>query len=577
MTANPSIVGSPTDTYDGLPPSPSSDATIFYAINTFLAMLKVSDALLRVSRTISDRRRRAAENGSGERWWPALNRELNEKHIVPLMDELATFQPKDGYDYDAVMALLREASATLIHAMDETPLPTIKTDGQLIEEHLRPTIALLCNNKNAGKRDASDEELLLDIVQLNPRECFKNGSGHKLVSLLEDIVASEPRSVPHMLVTHDASMFGLPGVVVELSHEEADAWGVTEEDAISEEDAWDTQADMNSYTQVRLTNRKLGWYECDTTAKSVLFAASVVRQRTEERKIARKQDGVSRQTYFCELCNELTEAKSKNYTHSIESTPNQQLCKAHAALRRKPGSRHGSEFNWLVSTMLHEAKKDAGYKQRFMPRMSDGKVLAELTAHIVACSFCSGRGVQSSCLDPSAHYFPALMAFHANVRKVAHKLANSYHSSSVAFMIDEAVQRGECIRDTARYYGLRSDKAIGQHLGVALAHLLHQKVSGTEVASRLGISPSAVSQRRAALTGSFDFNPKRYWALRWCPFDDRSDPDVAKFSTRALGTNWHHSTDEYEHLLSSRKTNIDHRRLARPSSLPTKSSARRCV
>ena len=123
-------------------------------------------------------------------------------------------------------------------------------------------------------------------------------------------------------------------------------------------------------------------------------------------------------------------------------------------------------------------------------------------------------------------------------------------------MIDEAVQRGERVRDTARYYGLQSEKAAGQHLGVALAHLLHQKVSGTEIASRLGISPSAVSQRRIALAGSFDFSPQRYWALRWWPFDDIGGPDVVKFPARALGTDWRHSSGEYEHLSSSRKTNI---------------------
>lgn len=153
------------------------------------------------------------------------------------------------------------------------------------------------------------------------------------------------------------------------------------------------------------------------------------------------------------------------------------------------------------------------------------------------------------------------MAFHANVRKVAYKLANSYHSNGVAFMIDEAVQRGECVRDTARYYGLHSDKAIGQHMGVALAHLLHQKVSGIEAASRLGISPSAVSQRRAALTGSFDFSPKRHWALRWWPFD-LDDPSAARFPTSAMGSSWCHSRAEYLHLSSLIGKRLSHEQRA---------------
>lgn len=510
-------------------------------------MLKVSDALMRVSRTIRDRRRRAGENGSDERWWPALNHELNEKYIVPLMDELAAFHPKGGYDRDAAMAPLREASATLINLKDEAPLPSIKTDGQLIEAHLEPAIALLCDRR---AEDASRDGLMHEILRCKPRERFKNEAGRDLVSCLENLVASEPRSVPQMRTTDDISMLGMPGMVVEMSREEAEAWGFCEENSLSEEDAWESQADLVSYSAVKLTGLKLGWYECDTQAKAILFAATFLQQRMEERAPSRNEQKL-RRSHFCELCDELAAPARHDDKPTASVRENQPFCRLHMNSRSRSGKSPG-EISWFVSTVLQEASKDPGYKRRFLVDSDGHQLLGEILDHTNACDFCSGRALQPKCLDPSKRYFAGLMAFHANVRKVAYKLANS-HYNSVAWMIDRAVQDGRSAKEFMGYYRLDTEKAIGQYSGLALARLLFQRVSGVEIATRLGVSPSAVSQRRAALTGCFDFAPRRNPSLIWWPFDDIVGDNVLKFPSRALGDEWRHSSSEYRRLASSRK------------------------
>jgi hypothetical protein len=205
-----------------------------------------------------------------------------------------------------------------------------------------------------------------------------------------------------------------------------------------------------------------------------------------------------------------------------------------------------------VATILLEAHKDPEYKRRFFTNADERELLTELVDHTNSCSFCSGRALQSKCLDSSSRYFAPLMAFHANVRKVANKLANSYYNS-IAVMVDDAVQSGGSVREIAHYYGLRSGKAIGQYSGLALARLLYQRASGVEIAARLGISPSAVTQRRADLVGCFDFSSRRNPCLIWWPFDADARDTLLKFPTRALGDEWRHSSSEYRHLASNRK------------------------
>jgi hypothetical protein len=45
------------------------------------------------------------------------------------------------------------------------------------------------------------------------------------------------------IISTNMEHFGIPGVVIELDPEEAEAWGAFEEDAISLEDALESQID----------------------------------------------------------------------------------------------------------------------------------------------------------------------------------------------------------------------------------------------------------------------------------------------------------------------------------------------
>lgn len=566
----------PSPAFDLAQRAPSaSDSRVFRAINTLFAELKVSDALLRIARTISDKRRRASESNSSQRWWPEFNRELSEMYIAPLLEEFAEIRPTHGYLHNPVDARLRAANSVLLGCVEETPLPTAKTDGQLIDEYLEPALSLLCESIEERESGTPQGALALQICQIKPRDALKSGAGRELIAMLEQLVEGEPRSAPPLRVTRDESMFGLPGVSVEMTHEEAAEFGLgTEEDAVSLEDVWESQPDIISFVELPLLSRRLGWFECETAAKSVLLATCMLQQRIEAKR-ARRQSADLGPTNYSHLPIEQDDPRSSPRTFA---EPIALPCSSgQTRPRRSTGEQRGTDFSFIVMTALQEGAGDLGFRHRFFSGLGLSADEGSLLDHTSSCPFCSGRALKASCLDPNHHNFAELFAYHANIRKVATKLANSHHASGIAWALDEAVQRGQSLREVGRFYGLQTDKAIGQHSGLALARLLHQKVGGAEAAARLGISPSAVSQRRSALTGCFDFALNRHWALRWWPFDDIAGANVIKFPTRAFGSNWRHAPAEYEHLRSGPKLISAHLRTGNSSSLPTRSSARRWV
>lgn len=553
----------------------ASDLLVFRSINTLFAELKVSDALLRIARTISDKRRRASESNSSQRWWPEFNRELSETYIAPLLEELAEFRPTHGYLHSPVDARLNAANSVLLGCVEETPLPTATTDWQLIDEYLEPALWLLCESIEERESGTPQGALALRVRQIKPREALKSGAGRELIAMLEQLVEGEPRSTPPQLVTRDDSMFGLPGVSVEMTHEEAAEFGLgIEEYAVSLEEVWESQADIISFVELPLLSRRLGWFECETAAKSVLLATSMLQQRIEAKR-ARRQSADLGPTHYSHLPVEQDEPRGSPRTFA-EPTASQSSS-GRTRPRRSTGEQRGTDFSFIVMTALQEGAGDLGFRHRFFSGLGRSADESSLLDHTRSCPFCSGRALKPSCLNPKNHHFAELFAYHANIRKIATKLANSHHATGIAWALDEAVQRGQSLREVGRFYGLQTDKAIGQHSGLALARLLHQKVGGAEAAARLGISPSAVSQRRSALTGCFDFAPNRHWALRWWPFDDIAGAYVIKFPTRAFGSNWRHAPAEYEHLASVTRSVSAHLRIGSSSSLPTRSSARRWV
>lgn len=545
------------------------------AVNTFFAMLKVNDALLRISRSISDRRRRAAEAGKRDRWWPDLNRELHGKLIAQINVELANFRPKDGYATELVVPLVEETTAILIVSRTEAPLPSIKSDLQLIDDLLQPAFNELCGMIKANTHGREKDGILASIGRHTFRDWFKLGKGAELLSRLEAFIANQPRSSPEPHITQDKSLMGMPGVIVEISRQDAYAECFFEEDAITAEDACESQADNLSYSMVDLTNRELGFYECETDEKAILLALSLVQQRADARRGSSNRENALHSSYFCGICDELREPMfSDDYSESANRIQ-KPFCKLHLDARSRTGKSSSENVGWFVSTILREAARDAKYRHRFIGKYCDGELLTELIHHISNCEFCTGRAYHPHCLEPDKRYFAELMAFHANVRKVAFKLANSYYNS-VAWMIDDHVQDGRCVLDFLGLYGLETAKAVGQYTGLALARLLYQKVNGAEIAARLGISQSAVSQRRKSMTGSYDFHHARNPDLIWWPFDDIQGDDILRFPVYALGKQWQHSTGNYKDL-ASREMGATrmHQRSSISSSFPTRSSARR--
>jgi hypothetical protein len=312
--------------------------------------------------------------------------------------------------------------------------------------------------------------------------------------------------------------------------------------------------------------------------EALLFVVGAIRQRLIWKQFRRSERKAPAAAYFCELCDELTQRMSNERAASMAGTGSARYCVRHASGDRSLYERdvqNKQEFELLLSSVLGEARRDPDFRRRLID-VSYANWL-EITEHTKTCSFCGGHPLASACFDPEKKFFSRLITFHANARKVAYRLAGSHNSDGRAYLIDEAVQRGKRAKDAAQSWRLSTDKAIGQHCGLALARLIHQRVQGAEIARRLGISPSAVSQRKKnGLNGSFDFTPTREMDLVWWPFDDIAGPHIARFPTCSLGTNWRHSEGEYHHLAcSSSKPRKTHRRKANSSSLPTKSSARR--
>lgn len=549
MSGNPSAVElSRTEAgfaYSAWPALPTDCAPeIAEAVTTFVALLRVSDVLVRVSRTIGARRRRAKERGYSQVWWPNLNRELVREHIDPLHEDLLRLEASDRYSAAVALDVLLEARSTLELAESSRPFPGHKSDVRLVEECLQPLFETLQEVVALDIGDALSEDpfdsavLVRELGRRSLREWFEHDEGAELEKLLEYLILGEYETEAH----HD----GLHRNLFERA-----------------EDRFLCSPGK----------RHVRWNKSGIEA--FLIAVDVVRQRMCAKQARKRSRETLAAIYFCELCDELTQRMSNECTPSNAGTGSTRYCERHAS-----GDRHlyqtdvlkRREFRWLQAVILAEAKNDTSYKERFLLANAHRAGVVE---HTDSCFFCSGRPFEAECFNPSSEYFPSLMAFHANVRKVAYFLTHSYHDGR-AFLLDEAAQRGDGVKDAARGYRLSTDKAMGQHCGLALARLLHQGKKGSEIAARLGVSPSAVSQRKASLRGAFDFGPERDMELVWWPFDDIGGRDVARFPSRPLGWEWRHSEDEYRHLSRVRHARkSDHRRAGSSSSLPTRSSARR--
>lgn len=487
------------------------DPKIAEAINTLVGLLRVNDALMQVSRTIGARRRRAREKGSDQDWWPELNRELSREHVVPLQEDVLRLAMRDRYASFVVTNALQRIRAFLEQTEPSQPTPGRSSDMQLVEDCLQPIFERLPAVAASSISDGSPgdpnggEAVLRKLQRLTLRQWLEIDGGADLEHLLQSLVLAE-------YYTADCA----------------------------------DRKKLFEHSEKDCRAKPIYWNESGLDA--LLVAVGLVRQRIEEKQRRKRKNDSTMRVYFCELCDELTQWMLNERDPLVAGTGSRRYCERHASTDRhlyQSDSPKRREFEWTYAMVLDEAWRDAGYKERFLRPADPHR--AEAIEHTSACHFCRGRAYESACFDPSKPYFRSLLAYHANARKVAYALAHSHHDGR-AFLLDEATQRGDDLREAAKGYRLHTNKAAGQHCGLSMARLLHQGMKGSDVADQLGISPSAVSQRKASLRGAFDFSAERHMELIWWPFDDIYGPNVMKFPSRPLGWEWRHSDDEYRHL-----------------------------
>ena len=567
MDRNPVEVG-------GVQVAVANASTIMYEVNTFFAMLKVNDALLRIARAITGRCRRASEAEQDRDWWLKESREIYRAVVGPLLDELAAYSPKDGYGTELVMQAIENAALPLLDASTEAHAPRVKSDLQLVEEHLQVAFEKLREKIVARAGDPAQLALLQQLGRHTFREWFKDHAGYALRRRLEALVVNEQRSVPKKFTENDYSLFMMLGMELGCHQDELDAILVAE-------DEWESLADSRFSYDFWINSKgwRLGWYECDTEAKAILFAVTLMEKRIkakEDRKEERRRKSASfqlelanswthRRGYFCALCDELTEWQSASINSKVTNTEHLKYCKKHAQVSKKANQSNGSYLN-LIRKILIEANKDFSYLRRFL--CDTNEVWAEAVRHINSCRSCSGQGHTTyACLDPSANIFTSLMAFHANVRKVAARLRDGYCDIRACTILD-AVQNGEIAKNAAHRLGFVTDKAAGQYGNLALVWLYHQGFRGAELSRRAGVWPNAISERLRSLRGIFDFSPERDKELIAFPFDDFdiNGPNVVKFLSGS--GNWRHTEDKYRHLISRWRPVVEHHRHTGSSSEP---------
>ncbi len=483
----------------------------------FLCFLRVADTLVRISRVIGDRRRRAHESGSAQRWWPHLNRRLIREELIPLIDDLADLDESCSHLDGAPLDVLRQ---TLEYLAQETPdrkLPRYRTARGLVDQYLTPLLASLIETIEEEEDptqlgDPSGGVALVAQIKERPIREWLERDGARLEELLQWLVLGEYYTDEHC-DHRKPNLFDRARRRASLRSSPA-------------ESVWDEAA-----------------------LEALLVSVGAAREHFTSKLQLRNERAGRPEAVFCELCDELTQRVAHGPQVSLADSGSARFCSRHASGERGLYQRDAlnrERFELLRCSVLAEARRDPSYRQRLLDTRSD--LYEDLVSHICTCPYCGGHPLMPPCFATSSHLLPKLLAYHANVRKLSYRLAASHNSDARSGLILEAVQRGEIAKDAALAWRLPTDKAAGQHAGLALAWLVHQRLGGAEIALRLGVSQSAVSQRKRGLSGCYDFAPDRCLELRWWPFDDIVGADIARFPSGSLGATWRHSSDEYIQL-----------------------------
>lgn len=331
-----------------------------------------------------------------------------------------------------------------------------------------------------------------------------------------------------------------------------------------------------------LVNRRTGLVEIIDRGDVLTSVGSA--WATPSAETARRGKGRKEKIYFCALCDQLTQRMVNLIGPSGATTGSSRYCDDHIPPRftkgeaRQFGSNYERDkpkqdkFQDIYRTILLWMNDLPEYRNRFLV---DADFAAEPTKWW-ECLHDSDDPDECGDLDLelSEKNLPSAMAFHANVRKVAHEIALRSPYDAKAFLILEELLQGATLEKASRVMpqALNSKKRLGQHNGLAVAWMICNGMKPPEIAARFGVSSDAVRDRADALRGSFNFS----WPpeLIWWPFGGLGNgPNVVTFSTTP---NWHHTEKEYRHLADALGNPAPrHRRAASSSSLPTRSSARK--
>lgn len=557
--------------------SDTCDRRISEAVYTFLAMLRASEAVADVALLAHSRRPRAKSGGQDRGLWMDQNRSLMSFSINSARDNLFDLSCNDRYSAWPAFILLDEADEYLRQPESALELPSFMVGVELIECYLQSVFdslqdVIAPDDWPKLLEDQHGGAVLLDrLAVMTLRQWFEMDGGQELERLLQYLVLGE----------------------YEIEEYQNGSYRNLFESA---------EGRLNLGTD----KEHIRWNDAGVGA--FLSVIPFVRQRCFKVELAPGEREPKGFRYFCELCDGKTERIANECDPSKSGTGNSRYCAKHVSGRQgsryKPDLLQKEEFDWLYILVLREAQRDEKYRRRISN--ISGRLLTLAFGHTECCECrlcvdrathpCSwgmlrnfrsqtshvwtssqGSREHMSASDLTFKEFHSLLAFHANARKVAYEIARS-NLHTLSSEIDEEFKKCGDFVAVLDTLPSMNKKLLGRHNTISIIRLLHEGHTKSETAEKLGLSPSAITQRVEKLEGCFDLAAERDPQLRAWPLElgYMDGLHIARFRLPPMDFEWRHSESEYRHLKPYRRAAPNsHRRAGRSSSFPTKSSARK--
>lgn len=557
--------------------SDTCDRRISEAVNTFLALLRTSEAVADVELMASSRKPGARTAGQDCTLWEERNRSLMSAYVNFARENLFDLELRDRYSAGLAHSLLDEVQEHLRQAGCARELPSCTTGVELIERYLQPVFdslqdVIAPDDWPRLLEDQHSGAVLLDrLAVMTLRQWFEMDGGQELEQLLQYLVLGEYEIEEYQNGSYRNLFESAEGRLNREADKEYIRWN-------------------------------------DAGVDALLSVIPFVRQRCFKVEMVPSEREPKGFRYFCELCDSLTERIANECDASKSGTGNGRYCAKHVSGRK--GSRYKQDllqkedFDWLYILVLREAQRDEKYRRRITN--ISGRLLTLAFGHTECCEcrlcvdrathpcawgmlrnfssqtsrvWTSSQGSREhmSAFDLTFQEFHSLLAFHANARKVACEIARS-NLHTLSSEIDEEFKKcGDFVAALDTLPSMNK-KLLGRHNTISIIRLLHEGYTKSETAEKLGLSPSAITQRVEKLEGCFDLAAERDPQLRvWSLELGYADgPHIARFRLPPMDFEWRHSESEYRHLkLYRRAAPNSQRRAGRPSSFPTKSSARK--